>query len=503
MEKLWKDKNSKEKKQCKDRRCAFLQIVAKKPLKIQIEKYFGVIAPNFDEVNKEYEKYGITHNQLIQLLWLQEIRSEIVEKIESNAKSNEYPGVHIDEHLSSNKIEQYKSALDRNIDNHWFEKLKIRFYIITEWIMEDWAKKHNLDYYDYNETNPFSPQDCKIAGVDIDVKTTVSIGRYQGLPYFTRNNQSVQNEIQVAITSGISKSDDSYSYHCIQGIFDPSIYNNIDLELIHLPAISNLKNPCYFYPLENYFLSNIKYENLNFDEDVIKYWISEDETKYPVSEDESFNFNLAALFRPILDSPDLLKSYLESQLQDFHYDLIPIVLELLNKGSIYLIPHYFADYIFTKIINKERVDSENLVNVLYSLFWPNEDQRIYINNLFDLIDILPKVYCKWHPEESIKDMEIKFTDGHIPTFQAICSHDPQKKTTIYSYSWKTGKTLIYLKDDLCPTPDCGGLTHMHREFKSPKEKKYCRAFCDTYGRAAHNKADDDKFIPEDNLNEPF
>ena len=62
-----------------------------------------------------------------------------------------------------------------------------------------------------------------------------------------------------------------YTKHNILGIFDPSKYNNIKSPLKYLPVFSQVKNPCYFHPLENYFLSNTKYENLNYDEDVIKY----------------------------------------------------------------------------------------------------------------------------------------------------------------------------------------------------------------------------------------
>ena len=74
-----------------------------------------------------------------------------------------------------------------------------------------------------------------------------------------------------------------------------------------------------------------------------------------------------------------------------------MIVELLDKKSIYLLPHFFADYLIGKIKNKEKID-KNLTNIIFSIFKPNNDQEIYINNLFKLIEILPKVVCKWHPK---------------------------------------------------------------------------------------------------------
>jgi hypothetical protein len=470
-----KNKNPQEKKECEERRRHFLQVVANKPLVIQIDKYFGVIAHGFQKVNEEFERYGVPNEKLSQILWLQKIHYEIITNFQSNSLSYEY-SVDIKKDdppdLSPNKIKQYKAALNRNPGDNWYQELIIRFYITTEWIMEDWAKRNNLDYIDYNETDSFSPQDCRVAGVDIDVKTTLSIGEnYREMPYYTRNEQVVQNEVQVGISSSVSKSSDEISFHCIQGIFDPSIYNKIDLELKYLSVSSKLKNPCYFHPLKSYFLETHKYENFNYDEDVIEYWVK--------------SHNLTAIFHSIGDSSVALKSLLEFQLKDFHYDLIPIILELVEKESIFLLPHYFADYLLSKIHNKQKIDT-NLVDIVSSIFQLNEDQEIYIKNLFKLVKVLPKVTCKWHPEEGIKDMEIKFLDGHIPTFQVVCSHDPQKQTTIYSYSWKTGQTVIYSKEAVCPSTNCGGLTHKRKDYFSKQVEIFCKSSCITYGREAHN-----------------
>ena len=86
---------------------------------------------------------------------------------------------------------------------------------------------------------------------------------------------------------------------------------------------------------------------------------------------------------------------------------------------------------------------------MFSIYYPNLSQREYIVNLLLLTEVLPEVRCKWHPEEDIKDMGIKYTAGYIPTFQAQCPQDPTttNKTTIYTYSWKTSFTAIIKASD--------------------------------------------------------
>jgi hypothetical protein len=466
---LWKDKNSQEKKECKERRRKFLLAVADKPLKIQIDKYFGVIGREFEAINKEFEAYKVENSKLSPFLHLNSIDAKIEKNIESTVESSQYYVV-FDESLSKNKKKQYKDALVRNELDNWYEKLKIRFYITTEWIMEDWANKNNLDYVDYNEISPFSPQDCKLDGVDIDVKTTVSIGSYHGLPYFTRNNQVVKDEVQVAITSSVPKSDDKYSHHFILGIFDSSKYELINLDLNFLSIDSHLKNPCYFHPLQDYFFSSYQYEDMDYDKDVIEYWLQ--------------SKNITAIAYSISNPLGYFENALKSKIGEVHHGLITIVLELISKKSLYLLPHYFADYLIQKIQKKENIEI-NLKDTIFSIYKPNEHQEVYIDNLFKLFEILPKVRCKWHPEEGIRDMEIKFIDGYIPTFQAVCSQDPEKQTTIYTYSWKTGQTLIYSSEFICSSPECGGLTHKRKDYESKQMKIYCKASCNKFGREAH------------------
>ena len=43
-------------------------------------------------------------------------------------------------------------------------------------------------------------------------------------------------------------------------------------------------------------------------------------------------------------------------------------------------------------------------------------------------------------------MDLRYIEGDIPTFQVQCPQDPTKRTTIYSYSWKTYDTLLYKKN---------------------------------------------------------
>jgi len=465
----WKDKNSHKKNESNLTRGLFLKNESLKPLGDQIHNYIELNSIDLHKALEEFSSYGISNSKLTQFLHLKSIEAKIETNTESIFESSQYYVV-IDESLSENKKKQYKEALDRNEFDNWYEKLKIRFYITTEWIMEDWAYKNNLDYEDYNEISPFSPQDCKVDGVDIDVKTTVSIGSYHGLPYFTRNNQVVKDEVQVAITSSVPKSDDKYSHHFILGIFDSSNYELINLDLNFLSIDSHLKNPCYFHPLQDYFFSSYQYENMDYDKDVIEYWLQ--------------SKNITAIAYSISNPLGYFENALKSKIGEAHYGLITIVLELISKKSLYLLPHYFADYLIQKIQKKENIEI-NLKDTIFSIYKPNEHQEVYIDNLFKLFEILPKVRCKWHPEEGIRDMEIKFIDGHIPTFQAVCSQDPEKQTTIYTYSWKTGQTLIYSSEFICSSPECGGLTHKRKDYESKQMKIYCKASCNKFGREAH------------------
>ena len=127
----------------------------------------------------------------------------------------------------------------------------------------------------------------------------------------------------------------------------------------------------------------------------------------PVKSIDKPNYNLIAIIFSMLESPKQLQSFLEEQLPDIHHDFIPIVLELASKRSIQILPHYLADYLLKKIINKEEINPQSVTHIMFSICFPNSSQILYIQNLLKLVHILPKVRCKWHHEEDIKDMEIR------------------------------------------------------------------------------------------------
>ena len=113
----------------------------------------------------------------------------------------------------------------------------------------------------------------------------------------------------------------------------------------------------------------------------------------------------------------------------------------------------------------------------------------------NLINILPEVRCKWHPDEGIEKMGIEYDgDGYIPIFYAKCCQNPKMKTTIYGYSWKTLETVIYKINPSCNNLDCGGLTHkwFDYSFYSKKYKIFCKDSCIAHGRKAHKKIEEEE-----------
>ena len=125
----------------------------------------------------------------------------------------------------------------------------------------------------------------------------------------------------------------------------------------------------------------------------------------------------------------------------------------------------------------------------FSIYYPNEFQREFLLNLIKLIDVLPEVRCKWHPDEVIKDMGFGYDDGYIPTFYFKCQQNPKLRTTIYSYSWKTLETVIYKINPSCNNSSCGGLTHSWYDYSyySEKNKIICKDGCKIHGSKAHEK----------------
>ena len=108
---LWKDKNSQEKKECKDRRRNFLLSVADKPLKTQIVQYFKVINWDFWAIHKEFETYKVENSKLSQYLQYKKYDAEIREKINNNY-SYEYS---IDITKNDNQIYDFHNSNILNI----------------------------------------------------------------------------------------------------------------------------------------------------------------------------------------------------------------------------------------------------------------------------------------------------------------------------------------------------------------------------------------------------
>ena len=403
--------------------------------------------------------------------------------------------------LSPSKKEQFDLQIDRApktilkkggseipFPGEW----KIRFFITAEWIVADWARRHQLSHIDFNEEDPYSAIDCNIEGVNIDVKTTLGLGRFRGIPLYNRVKD--ESEIQIAIKSKIdypsSNPRSAITQHAIQGIFDPSEYSQINIPLTNFPVKTTYKNYCYFQPLENYFniYLQIKIKTKKFDTEVLEYWLQNETTRnLDISKP---NFNFSAYFYILLRNfPKRLHDVLSKLLPKIHHDFIPIVIELVNKRKITLLPHYLAEYLVVKIKEKAKIDHESLIPILFSIYYPNEFQREFLLNLIKLIDVLPKVRCKWHPDEGIEKMGLGYDEGYIPTFYFKCNQDPTMRTTIYSYSWKTLETVIFKINPACNDSSCGGLTHTQpdKNYYSNKVKTYCKDGCDIHGRKAHKK----------------
>lgn len=434
--------------------------------------------------------------------------------------------------ISKNKLKQFYERFKKlNITSRDYDQRTIssdeKYKIINTWlytlaedIVEQWALKNNLEYHDYNSSNQYAPQDCRITGVDVDVKTTVGIGR-QHLKNFYRYKSAKDktkniNEVIIGISSRTEKDSEPYfsdtsSSHVILGIYDPSIYSQIDLQLKHFKPSNNLINACYFQSLESYF--NIEtdlkaYKERKYDLKLINSLTEAslksyhgsliDKEEYIIDDGQYQDFSqmiydgylsfLPPIIYVLLGFPKRLGSYIESLLPKENHDLIPIIIELSSKKKMQLFPHYFADYLLDKIMTKEQVNEKELLPIIFSLIIVCDYQKvhalIYIKNLFKLAKILPNVRCKWHPNETMKDMSLSiFHNSYLPTVMAKCSHHPKQNTTIYTYSWKTGETIFYGQKDTknCDLDDCGCL--IHQPFG---DNWYGRKTCEKYGQSSRN-----------------
>ena len=197
--------------------------------------------------DKNYNEYGTFDDDYAEYFQIQRI---------TNNKLKQFYDRYEKLNISSKRhYERISQSDEYAIINTWL-------YTLAEDIIEQWTLKNNLEYHDYNSSNQYAPQDCRIAGVDVDVKTTTGIGR-QHLKNFYRYKSEEDkakniNEIIIGISSRTEKKRETYmsdtnSSHVILGIYDPSIYSQINLELKYFKPSSNLVNVCYFQSLESYF----------------------------------------------------------------------------------------------------------------------------------------------------------------------------------------------------------------------------------------------------------
>lgn len=357
------------------------------------------------------------------------------------------------------KLEQYIKRMSFTTGDKWGE-CNVWMYTAAEFAFESWAKCKDLQCIDYNIKNLYHPVDYLVSGVDVDIKTTIGVGRRK-LPKY--NNSIDCNEILVGVGSNIRELDDANSRHTIHGIYDKSLYHNLDLKLKRFEHNSVFINPCYFSSLDIYFGVNEGVKRINLEEkwDIFSNFL----------EDRNY---LGAMFASM--SNKKIISSLIYLLPQHHQDFIPVIYELLIKNKLFLLPHFLADYLLDKIVRKSTIDSAAIEEIIYSVFRPSEVQMIYISNLLKAYNVIDKVRCINHKDESIQEMEVEYYNGSIPTLKLCCSYDQKIKTTFFTYSWKTGETLVYDKNNTCDSPNCGCLTHMHRR------KRVGKKSCLKYGK---------------------
>ncbi len=381
--------------------------------------------------------------------------------------------------LSGLKRKQYIIRLNNlKADDKWGE-CNTWLYTAAEYALELWAGNNALEFVDYNQEDIYSPRDCAISNVHLDVKTTMGVGR-RVLPKY--NNVSDCEEIMVGVGSLVNSRDERASIHKIHGIYDKQYYQGINLELKYYTHDSKYLNSCYFSSLESYFKTKVDIKRVPL--------ISNYESNLDDIRNRSA---LNALFFSIEDEDKI--SLLYRLLPDYHVDFIEIIRELLEKDRLTLLPHFLADYILGNIIEKRQISRKAIEDIIYSIFMPYESQKTYIDNLLKAKEAIANVECVNHVGESIEQMEIEFYAGAKPTLKACCSYNQTVKTTFFTYSWKTGETLIYGQrrntggarneiPETCDLADCGCLTHKHDGRKIGKRScgKYGEGFNATFNQ---------------------
>lgn len=376
-------------------------------------------------------------------------------KEKTNTDKDAQNGLYIftyDEFLSPQKQQQLQSRLIRigNPDKGW-ERYNTIAYTYAEYFVEHWAKQHQLIVLDYNETNQFAPQDYNIDSKDIDVKSVIGVGRRKGTQYSSFTDG---NEVLIGVCTHTDNLNDDMIELSIDGVFDPKKYQNIGLALNYL-KLNTSPNVCYFSSLYDYFLSpdNKEFTSLAINNSLLLYAAS---------------MNAVPLLLQLCSENDR-DNVLKRLITKPNYQLIPIILELFTKDRAELFPHYLADYVIQKTVQKQILDTANIEQLLGLITIMSQRQQRFILDLLQANNTLEKVRCHWHPQETIADMgiDIYYSDtSSVPTLRAICGCNPKLKTTFFTYSWKTNETLCYKHDDnICDLPSCGCLLHSYRDYK--------------------------------------
>jgi hypothetical protein len=434
------------------------------PLSEQIKEFYS-----FEQWRDRYLQVKIENKKLDQILALERLQSWLKKEHERSEESRTFKFLWED--IPSSKEKQYKQGLAecrKKYPNEPCERF-VQAYIGAERAFETWAKESKLDCVDLNASDPWSKQDYRVNGLNVDVKTTLNYGQ-TGLKNHWFRKGIDANEIICAVHSsweddGRQKShyvlhkghhDDQqkyYHHHYVQGIFHATVYREIARELKYFPPTNNSLNACYFHPPENFFgvMGSPEPQVPPLDQDVVEYCARN--AKY-----------LSAILRlPRPDATVLLKNVLP----ECHQDFVPLAAELMNRNMRHLLPLYQADYILTKIGLKETMKLDDVNDISSSIFEPNEYQKLYLESLLRVAKILPKVRCiDCDDSHGIDEMDIEVRWGReervVPIVRARCKYKPKAHTTVLAYSRKTFETLVYGNAGVSVCgKECGCLTHIY------------------------------------------
>jgi hypothetical protein len=355
--------------------------------------------------------------------------------------------------LSSEKQRQFNLRI-ANLGNNptVFDLHNTKVYTDAEYIVELWAKANNLSFLDYNAIDNFAPQDCKINDIDFDVKSVIGIGKRKGIAYSSRG--TLDENIIGVHSDTVSLSTDEIIDYEIDGIFSSSMYQDVNLKLRYLKLNSRVINVCYFTPVNEFMLNErthliAKLKSLGLTRLDLDYIIYQKHIDYAL----------------LLMDEEQRTLYLKSVLTINNFSFINYINELCSSNKLYLLPHFLADFLFCSMVDKVKIDTGNLKEITYQIYNPSTRQKSYIDDVFNGYDAMDKVRCHWHPDETIEKMSVDIYQGFLPTLKACCSLDPRRKTTFFTYSWKTFETIIYDTDKtICTFENCGCLTHQYRDY---------------------------------------